>query len=252
MLDNTPELSYLTQVVIRLFCDKRDPNKRRCEIYFSPGATNNPLTEGKSPLLAPYVMLNKSISCDELCECLDAGIVASRQRSDGSISNHALCDLVYETDKKSKEDSENTKENGSAATEVADGQDEVGAPLTTPSSSPRKGFATASTPLVTINSSLMGCDTWEFDPDRRKQGAGHSNSKLPPVTHHTPISKRMTASKLVTPSSITPGAPLRTRGNSFYSPHSSEKASSHAVEGQVDGAPHLRAHHRKIVSDHDE
>ena len=84
ILNNTQELSYLTQVVIRVFSDKDDPNKFRCEIYFTPGATNDPLTEGKSSSLAPYVLLNKNISYDELCTCLDA-VLAGSERPDEDL-----------------------------------------------------------------------------------------------------------------------------------------------------------------------
>ena len=38
LLENTPELSYLTQIVFRLFRQNDDANSCRCEIYFSPGA----------------------------------------------------------------------------------------------------------------------------------------------------------------------------------------------------------------------
>lgn len=37
LLDETQELSYLTQVIIRLFEDRIDPSKFRCEILLSPG-----------------------------------------------------------------------------------------------------------------------------------------------------------------------------------------------------------------------
>ena len=88
ILNTTRELSYLTQVVIRVFSDKADSNKFRCEIYFTPGATNDPLTEGKSPSLAPYVLLNKSISYDELCTCLDAAVLAGSERPGDNSMDH--------------------------------------------------------------------------------------------------------------------------------------------------------------------
>ena len=42
LLDNVNELSYLTQVVIRLFEDSQQPGRLRCELSFSPGANNCP------------------------------------------------------------------------------------------------------------------------------------------------------------------------------------------------------------------
>ena len=42
LLDNVSELSYLTQVVIRLFEDSQQPGRLRCELSFSPGANNCP------------------------------------------------------------------------------------------------------------------------------------------------------------------------------------------------------------------
>ena len=42
LLDNVTELSYLTQVVIRLFEDSQQPGRLRCELSFSPGANNCP------------------------------------------------------------------------------------------------------------------------------------------------------------------------------------------------------------------
>jgi len=72
ILDTTSELSYLTQISIRLF-DVRsknlsDPEKYRCEILFSPGANSDPCID-KSGKLAKPVVLNKSICCDELIRC---------------------------------------------------------------------------------------------------------------------------------------------------------------------------------------
>ena len=40
-LNNIKELSYLTQIVIRLFEDRNDPMKCRCEITLSPGKYNH-------------------------------------------------------------------------------------------------------------------------------------------------------------------------------------------------------------------
>lgn len=47
IISNTPELCYLTQIVLRLFEDSRrpsdDPRRFRVEIHFSPGATATPM-----------------------------------------------------------------------------------------------------------------------------------------------------------------------------------------------------------------
>jgi hypothetical protein len=75
-LDQIPELSYLTQVVIRLFEQKDDSSKFRCEISMSPGAVHNP-KDLKHAELAPYIILNKSISADLLLKCLDSAIHAA-------------------------------------------------------------------------------------------------------------------------------------------------------------------------------
>ena len=74
-IEMSPELGYLTQIVIRVFENVNDPSKFRCEILFSTGATNDPLVD-KSANLAPYVALNPNISCDRMIECLEQAIMA--------------------------------------------------------------------------------------------------------------------------------------------------------------------------------
>ena len=86
ILENIPELSYLTQIVIRLFEDRMDPTKFRCEISLSPGATSD-IFEDKSPVVAPYVTLNKSISCEELLDCLSNAILVGKELSLGDVEN---------------------------------------------------------------------------------------------------------------------------------------------------------------------
>ena len=75
-LDDVSELSYLTQIVIRLFENRENPSLCRCEISFSPGATNNPFTD-KSASLAPYVTLSRSLNQDEMIQCITDAIFAS-------------------------------------------------------------------------------------------------------------------------------------------------------------------------------
>jgi inositol hexakisphosphate/diphosphoinositol-pentakisphosphate kinase len=84
MLDKVSELSYLTQVIIRLFEDK-DEKTFRCEIMFTPGATNDPWTD-KSPDLAPYILLNRSIPCNQMINCLDDAISAGKDQIDAAMS----------------------------------------------------------------------------------------------------------------------------------------------------------------------
>ena len=76
-LNEIPELSYLTQVVIRLFEDSMEPRNFRCEISFSPGATNDPWSSKKSEL-APYIFLNKSIPFDDFMKCVEDAIQAGK------------------------------------------------------------------------------------------------------------------------------------------------------------------------------
>ena len=64
-----PELSYLTQVVFRLFESKSNPDQFRVEISFSPGATGDPRSS-RGDEVAPYVVLTKSISVEDMCKCL--------------------------------------------------------------------------------------------------------------------------------------------------------------------------------------
>ncbi len=61
--------------MIRLFEDREDPTKFRCEISMSPGAVCDPWTN-KTSELAPAILLNRSIPCDLLISCLDNAIGA--------------------------------------------------------------------------------------------------------------------------------------------------------------------------------
>lgn len=76
-IEQAEELGYLTQVVFRLFEDRDDPSRFRCEVLFTTGATNDPFVD-KSCNLAPYTILNRSISCEQMIQCLDNAI-AERQ-----------------------------------------------------------------------------------------------------------------------------------------------------------------------------
>ena len=84
VIDNTKELSYLSQISFRLFdnrskCDG-DPTKYRCEILFSAGACADPTLQ-QSMYLAPMVSLNRNISCDDLIQSLNLAIAESSRSS---------------------------------------------------------------------------------------------------------------------------------------------------------------------------
>jgi inositol hexakisphosphate/diphosphoinositol-pentakisphosphate kinase len=78
IIEDVPELSYLTQIVIRLFEDREDHTKFRCEISFSPGSTTDIFTD-KSPTVAPYKTINGNISCDDLIACLTQAVVIGKE-----------------------------------------------------------------------------------------------------------------------------------------------------------------------------
>jgi hypothetical protein len=69
ILNNIMNVSYLSQFVIRLFEDRKDPNKYHCELSFSSGVTDDPIND-KSNSLTPYVTLSKSMDLRELIGCL--------------------------------------------------------------------------------------------------------------------------------------------------------------------------------------
>jgi hypothetical protein len=80
IIAETAELSYLTHVVFRMFerkgCAENDPKRFRFEVAFSPGAIADP-REDKTPSLAPAVLINNSLSCDDLVNGLTAALELS-------------------------------------------------------------------------------------------------------------------------------------------------------------------------------
>jgi len=84
-LDEITELSYLTQVIIRLFEDKLD-GSFRCEVAFSPGAAYNPFGEKRNQIV-PYIFLNRSISYNDMISCLNDAITAGKDPND--VSDHS-------------------------------------------------------------------------------------------------------------------------------------------------------------------
>ena len=84
ILESTPELSYLTQVVIRLFESETgsfdSPPTFRCEISFTAGAVNDPSLD-KSSEISEYITLNNYVSFEDMIRILDSGIEISRQNN---------------------------------------------------------------------------------------------------------------------------------------------------------------------------
>ena len=77
LLDDVSELSYMTQIVIRLFENRENPELCRAEVSFSPGATNDPFTD-KSSALAPYITLSKDLNQGQMIQCLTNAIRAAQ------------------------------------------------------------------------------------------------------------------------------------------------------------------------------
>jgi inositol hexakisphosphate/diphosphoinositol-pentakisphosphate kinase len=70
MLNNITSVSYLSQFVIRLFEDRRDPNKYHCELLFSGGVTEDPVND-KTNAITPYISFSKSVDLGQLLGCLN-------------------------------------------------------------------------------------------------------------------------------------------------------------------------------------
>jgi hypothetical protein len=81
-LEEITNVSYLSQIVIRLFEDRVERGKFSCELSFSSGSTQHDpavMTTTTLPLdspylLAPYVYLDKSLDLFQLLGCLDDAI----------------------------------------------------------------------------------------------------------------------------------------------------------------------------------
>ena len=91
ILNSTPELCYLTQVVMRVFEDNRrpveDPRRFRMEILFSPGATATPMhmneldrEQDQSRFdTAPLQLIGREgLTCQEVEEFFEQAIMAGR------------------------------------------------------------------------------------------------------------------------------------------------------------------------------
>jgi inositol-hexakisphosphate/diphosphoinositol-pentakisphosphate 1-kinase len=72
-LENICELSYLTQITIRLFESsskaKEDPEKYRCEISLSAGVVSDPCSD-KTGMVSDSYILNRHVRCNDLLLCL--------------------------------------------------------------------------------------------------------------------------------------------------------------------------------------
>lgn len=79
IVQETAELSYLTQITIRLFDtpskDINDPERFRCEISFSPGALDD-----ETDIIPFPVVLKNDISCAKMLESLKMSIAAGKSQ----------------------------------------------------------------------------------------------------------------------------------------------------------------------------
>jgi hypothetical protein len=207
-LDNISELSYLTQVVIRLFEDRIDPSKFRCEIMLSPGAISNPL-EDKNGEIAPYVLLNKSISYDDLMECLTTAIDAGKMHydeMDPSVYEREVNKLTETVDKPNTEtcDADGNAHDlvDSTATTTPPSIDDRAAAerkfsekkldlLHAISTTPNASIKRNSSVTVVSNSNLENYDRWET------LGGSLNRSKGAEKRKHHPIATKRSNSYVV-------------------------------------------------------
>jgi hypothetical protein len=114
IINATPELCYLTQIVIRVFEDNRrdmkDPRRFRIEILFSPGATSTPLQlhelrrdEDTSRFdTAPLQLIGREgLTCQEMEDFFEQAIMAGRSEDEDSYEM-ASTSTAAEGMKKSK------------------------------------------------------------------------------------------------------------------------------------------------------
>ena len=121
IVDRTPELCYLTQIVFRLFEDPKkdilDPKRFRLEILFSPGATATPLHMAEMDRdldnsrfeTDPLELISKDgLSCQEIedyfSECIDEG--KTDEDDDASI----VCPPASTEEKKKKDEAKRQRE----------------------------------------------------------------------------------------------------------------------------------------------
>jgi hypothetical protein len=130
IINATPELCYLTQIVIRVFEDNRrdmkDPRRFRIEILFSPGATSTPLQlheltrdEDASRFdTAPLQLIGRDgLTCQEMEDFFEQAIMAGRSEDEDSYEM-ASTSTAAEGAKKSKPKKE--KSDKKKKVEIAD------------------------------------------------------------------------------------------------------------------------------------
>lgn len=179
-LDQIKELSYLTQVVIRLFEDRDDPMKFRCEIQLSPGANGCPWTSKKNEI-APFVTLNKAISYEDMIICLEDAIAASHDGSTGTFDGSTSSSLLSSSSLSSSSCHANMNGGHGGFMAYSNEVDESGQPLASkdhggsiggsedcyPPSIKLESMSPTSSRLrdttVITNSRLDTSDRWEFN-----------------------------------------------------------------------------------------
>ena len=120
IVNSTPELCYLTQVVLRVFEDNRrpvdDPRRFRIEIFFSPGATATPMhmneldrEQDQSRFdTAPLQLISRDgLTCQDVEEFFEQAIVAGR--SDEESFEIASTSTAAEGSKKPKKKPKSTE-----------------------------------------------------------------------------------------------------------------------------------------------
>jgi inositol-hexakisphosphate/diphosphoinositol-pentakisphosphate 1-kinase len=99
-IDKLSELSYLSQITIRLFDNRtlsnEDKNKYRCEISFSPGVFNDPTVDKEHQgVITPPFILNKNIPCDDVIAFLiaatDDNKTLEEERGAGKEGDEECC-----------------------------------------------------------------------------------------------------------------------------------------------------------------
>lgn len=99
IINSTPELCYLTQIVLRVFEDARrsmdDPQRFRVEILFSPGATATPFHMHEKRRdqdtsrfdTAPLQLISKEgLTCEDVEDFFETAMLAGRSDSDDELN----------------------------------------------------------------------------------------------------------------------------------------------------------------------
>ena len=126
-VNSSPELCYLTQVVIRLFENTNkalsDPRRFRIEILFSPGATATPehMAELDRDLdnsrfdTEPLVMISKeNLTCEEVEEFFTQAIKEGHTEEDDDMDDYNLQKSTNYINKEKKDNSKKAKKQGNA------------------------------------------------------------------------------------------------------------------------------------------